>query len=66
MFDTDICDSCGANLSKDEIALNKKLMGLDVEEFYCLSCFADILGTTEQDLKEKIEDFKEEGCTLFS
>ena len=66
MFDTDICDSCGAKLSKDEIALNKKLMGLDVEEFYCLSCFADILGTTEQDLKEKIEDFKEEGCTLFS
>lgn len=29
-------------------------------------CLADYLGTTVGDLNEKIEEFKEEGCKLFS
>jgi len=26
---------------------------------------AEVLGATEEDLLDKIEEFKEEGCTLF-
>lgn len=65
MTDLIFCDACGCSLSRDEIALNKKLIGLDTEEFLCLACLAEELGVTEQDLRYKIEDFKESGCTLF-
>ena len=30
-----------------------------------MDCQASYLGTTVEDLLEKIEEFKEEGCTLF-
>ena len=59
------CDACGNRMSRDEIALNRKLNGLDTEEFLCLECLAEELGVTEQDLRNKIEDLKESGCTLF-
>ena len=59
------CDCCGLRLKKDEVALNKKLFGLDIEEFLCLSCMAEDLGVTVSELELKIEDFKESGCTLF-
>ncbi len=59
------CDACGSRLVRDEIALNKKLNGLDTLEFLCLSCLAEELGVTQRDLRHKIEDFKESGCTLF-
>ena len=59
------CCECKKLLVKDEIALTKKLIDPDSEEFYCIPCMADYLGCTEQDLKEKIQEFKEQGCTLF-
>ena len=59
------CDACGCGLVRDEIALNRKLNGLDTEEFLCLDCMAEEFGVTVQDLRDKIEDFKESGCTLF-
>lgn len=34
--------------------------------YMCLSCVAKYLDCTEEDLKEKIEDFKAQGCKLFS
>ena len=60
-----VCCECGKQLRKDEIALTQKLINVDTEEFYCLSCLAEYIGCTEQDLKEKIQEFKEQGCTLF-
>lgn len=30
-----------------------------------MDCLADYLGTTVEDLLDKIEEFKDEGCTLF-
>ncbi len=61
-----ICEVCGkSDIEKDVIALNKKLFSKDVKNFYCLSCMAEVLGATEEDLLDKIEEFKEEGCTLF-
>ena len=52
-------------LSKDEIGINKKLLGTDTKDFFCLDCLADYLECTTEDILEKIEEFKDEGCTLF-
>ena len=59
------CEFCGSRMSRDETALNRKLNGLETEEFLCLHCLAEELDVTEQDLRNKIEDFKESGCKLF-
>ncbi len=60
------CVACfKPNLDKDTIGINKKLLGLDITEFYCMACLADYLEVTEEELYAKIEEFKEEGCTLF-
>jgi hypothetical protein len=59
------CCDCGKQLSKDEVALSRKLIDADTEDFYCICCFAEYIGCTEQDLIEKIQEFKEQGCTLF-
>ena len=53
------------NLTKDEIAAKRKLSDKDAKEFFCIDCLADYLGCTVDELLEKIEEFKEEGCTLF-
>lgn len=59
------CKNCEALLDKDTIALNKKLLGTDIKEYMCLDCLADTFDCSVDDLKIKIEEFKEEGCTLF-
>ena len=60
------CIICGKNnLNKNTIGINKKLLGEDMENFYCMDCLADYLGCTVDELLEKIEEFKEAGCTLF-
>lgn len=59
------CQQCKAILEKDVIALNKKLLGRNIANFYCLSCLADYLGATTDDLLIKISEFKEQGCNLF-
>ena len=60
------CVMCGKeHLNKDTIGINKKLLGEDIENFYCLDCLAEYLGCTDDELHDKIEEFKEEGCKLF-
>ena len=61
------CIACGKEIiEKDTIGINKKLLGKKVKNLYCMPCLADYLGTTVEDLEEKIEEFKEDGCKLFS
>ena len=61
------CIACGKEITtRDTIGINKKLLGKNVKRFYCMSCLADHLGTTVEDLNEKIEEFKEDGCKMFS
>ncbi len=61
------CISCGKKeLSKDEVGINLKLIGEEAVSFYCLDCLADLLEVSTQEILDKIEEFKEEGCTLFS
>ena len=59
------CCECGKTLVKDEIALCKKLLGKDDEDFYCRGCLSEYLECTKEDLEIKIQEFKEQGCTLF-
>ena len=60
------CFSCGKpDLGKNEIGINKKLLGGQIENYYCLNCLADYLEATVDELNAKIEEFKEEGCKLF-
>lgn len=61
------CVVCGKNnLEKDTIGINKKLLGIDITNFYCIECLAVFLDCTVVELLDKIEEFKEDGCTLFS
>lgn len=60
------CAYCeNETLSKNEIGLNKKLVHPQIERMMCLTCTAEYLETTEDELKEMIERFKREGCSLF-
>ena len=60
------CIICGKeNLDRDTIGINKKLLGESVANFYCMECLVDYLGCTVDELLDFIEEFKEEGCTLF-
>ncbi|MDE7089398.1 MAG: hypothetical protein K2O54_04700 [Prevotella sp.] len=64
-MDNKKCYVCGKELTKNEIGLTKKLIDKGATRFYCLSCLAEYLEVTEDELLAKIEEFKEEGCTLF-
>lgn len=60
------CVICGKErLEKDTVGINKKLLGEGIDYFYCMDCLADYLGCTVQELLDKIEEFKEDGCKLF-
>lgn len=60
------CYVCGKeNLSKNEVGLVKKMIDKKSTVFYCLPCLAEYFEVTEDELIAKIEEFKEEGCTLF-
>ncbi len=60
------CYVCGKeNLSKNEIGLVKKMIDKKSTMFYCLPCLAEYFEVTVDELIAKIEEFKEEGCTLF-
>ena len=60
------CIACGKSITeKDTIGINKKMLGENIRDYYCLDCLADYLECTTDELLDKIEEFKEEGCTLF-
>ncbi|HUM43577.1 MAG TPA: hypothetical protein PKI14_11590 [Fervidobacterium sp.] len=59
------CTECNKILSKDEIALTQKMLGRNVNELYCLDCLAEYIDCDRSELEIKIEEFKEQGCTLF-
>lgn len=60
------CVICGKrNLDKDTIGINRKLLGDKISQFYCMDCLAEYLGCSVDDILDKIEEFKAEGCKLF-
>jgi len=52
-------------ISKDELSICKKMLGRKTENYFCLTCLADFLHVAEEDILDKIEQFKGEGCVLF-
>lgn len=61
------CIACNKqDLDKNTIGINKKLLGEDIPTYYCMDCLAEYLGCEVQDILDKIEEFKEEGCKLFA
>ncbi len=65
-METKKCYVCGKSpLSKDEIGITKKLIDKKTTNFYCLMCLAEYFEVDEEELIAKIEEFKNEGCTLF-
>lgn len=60
------CTSCGKTpLTKNEVGITKKLLGAKSKNFYCIDCLANFLEVEPQDILDKIEDFKNDGCKLF-
>lgn len=60
------CVSCGKEpLAKNEVGINKKLLGEQTGSFYCMDCLADYLEVSVRDILDKVEEFKEQGCKLF-
>ena len=60
------CVICGKeHLEKNTIGINKKLLGEGIENYYCMDCLAEYLECTVEELMDKIEEFKAEGCKLF-
>lgn len=60
------CYLCGKeHLTKNEIALTKKLIDRDTKVFYCINCLAEYLEVDVEILIAKIEEFKEQDCDLF-
>lgn len=65
-METKKCYVCGKSpLSKDEIGITKKLIDKKTTNFYCLMCLAEYFEVDEEELIAKIEEFKNDGCTLF-
>lgn len=60
-----ICHECAKPLIKDEIALSKKMLGRGIEQFFCIGCLADYIECAPDDLRIKIQEFREQGCALF-
>jgi len=60
------CMCCSKSVrKKDEIAMNLKLMGREINQFKCKKCLIKDLNLSKEDWNKYIEDFKIQGCNLF-
>ena len=60
------CMTCGRELTSDEIGLHKKMINRGATSFMCLSCLAAYFHCEEKLLLDKIEQFRDLGCLLFT
>ena len=65
-MDEPCCRECGARLTRDELALSRKMINRALREGWCLPCLARHFQVTEDVLRKKIVEFKKMGCTLFT
>ncbi len=66
MADYKNCMECGADLLADDIAIHRKLVQRNAEEFYCIDCLAELMGRTRPEIEKLIKYYRESGhCTLF-
>ena len=60
------CTACGKPLTRDEIAVTKKLISRGATSFLCVVCLADHFEVKPRDILERIDHFRATGCTLFA
>ena len=60
------CAGCGNRVSVDAVAMNQKLLGMQLGRFFCISCLARRLDVETEYLEKLISRFKENGCTYFA
>lgn len=61
------CAKCNRLLDSDDIGASKKLINRGMTEgFCCKACLAKEFGVTEERITEKIEEWRESGCLLFT
>jgi hypothetical protein len=56
---------CGSPLQLEVLSLNRKLLGDQAKKLYCLPCMAGIFECSVEDVVNKLDAFKREGCRLF-
>ena len=61
----DVCKNCGRPVTRDEVALTKKLINRASKEFLCIPCLCEKFEMTEDECRTLIEHFREAGCHLF-
>lgn len=59
------CTDCGAELSRDDIGLTKKLVNRGAVTFFCKACLARKFDMTVDDCDTLIAHFREAGCHFF-
>lgn len=59
------CMKCGKTLEYDEIGLHRKLVNKGAREFMCIECLSEYFDVSVKALREKIEQYKQIGCSLF-
>lgn len=60
-----VCIRCARGLSFNEIGATRKFVNRGSTAFYCKDCLAEKLGVSVRDIERKIEEFRQQGCTLF-
>ena len=60
------CVVCKSQLCPDEVALNQRLLGMQVGGFRCIDCLAQKMDVTPSLLRELITQFKEMNCVYFT
>lgn len=60
------CIRCGGPVSSDEQAMTRKLINRGTQAFMCTSCLALHFETNEKEILERMQYFKDMGCTLFA
>ena len=59
------CVQCQKELTGDEIAIYRRLIYRDAEDYMCKECLAKYLGVPTEVIDARIAYFKKIGCTLF-
>lgn len=59
------CTECSRQLTRDEVAVTKKLINRGATEFMCADCLAKYYEVDVEAVYERMEYFRTMGCTLF-
>ena len=61
----ELCIKCGKRLQTVDIGLHKKMINRGSKEYMCVDCLSAYIGVSKEDLLEKAEFFRQQGCMLF-